>query len=57
MGIEAGDFKVTNPDATASLLNHATEGAVVEAILYNSGLTKDELIQAAKEMARKVLAP
>ena len=57
LGIEQGAFHVDNPDATAALLNHATEGAVVEAILYDSGLTKEELIAAAKEMARKVLAP
>ena len=56
-GIEEGAFSVTNPDATAALLNNATEGAVVEAILHDSGLTKDEIIAAAKEMARKVLAP
>ena len=56
-GIEQGDFHVTNPDATASLLNHATEGAVVEAILYDSGLSQEEITEAAKEMARKVLAP
>ena len=56
-GIELGEFRVANPDATAALLNNATEGAVVEAILYGSGLSKDEIIAAAKEMARKVLAP
>ena len=56
-GVEQGEFQVTNPDATAALLNNATEGAVVEAILYDSGLTKKEIIAAAKEMARKVLAP
>ncbi len=56
-GIEEGDFDVTNPEATASLLNHATEGAVVEAIIYDSGLTQQEITDAAKELARKVLAP
>ena len=56
-GIDQGDFHVTNPEATASLLNHATEGAVVEAILYDSGLSQEEITGAAKEMARKVLAP
>ncbi|MDQ4143684.1 MAG: TetR/AcrR family transcriptional regulator [Actinomycetota bacterium] len=57
MGIEQGEFHVANPEATASLLSHGTEGAVVEAILYDSGLTKQEITEAAKEMARKVLAP
>jgi AcrR family transcriptional regulator len=57
LGIEQGAFQVDNPEATASLLNHATEGAVVEAILYDSGLTQSEITKAAKEMARKVLAP
>ena len=55
-GIELGEFDVTNPEATASLLNHATEGAVVEAILYDSDLTQRDITAAAKEMARKVLA-
>jgi AcrR family transcriptional regulator len=56
LGIEQGEFQVSNPEATASLLNHATEGAVVEAILYDSDLTQQEITKAAKEMARKVLA-
>ena len=56
-GIQSGDFHVVHPEATAALLNNATEGAVVEAILHDSGLTKAEIIAAAKEMARKVLAP
>lgn len=56
-GIEMGEFEVENPEATAALLNNASEGAVVEAILYDSGLTKEEIIAAAKEMARKALGP
>lgn len=56
-GIDEGAFHVANPKATAALLTQATEGAVVHAILYDSGLTKDELVAAAREMSRKVLAP
>ena len=56
-GIEQGEFEVSHPEAVASLLSHGVDGAVVDAILYDSGLTQEEIKSAAKEVARKVLRP
>lgn len=57
MGIDAGVFKVSDPRSTAALLHHAIEGAVKEAIMYDSGIDESKLVAAAKELVHKALAP
>lgn len=57
MGIDAGVFKVSDPRSTAALLHHAIEGAVKEAIMYDSGLDESKLVAASKELVHKALAP
>jgi AcrR family transcriptional regulator len=56
MGVEAGAFAVENPNATAALIHHAVEGIVLGATLYASGLTRDQIVSAAKELVHKTLA-
>lgn len=57
LGIEAGEFEVSDPATTAVLLFHAIEGAVTRAVLYEERVDKDRIVGAAKELVRKALAP
>lgn len=54
-GIEADVFRVRDPAVTASLLHHAIEGAVLEAILYGKP-DRDALVGSSTELAHKTLA-
>lgn len=56
-GVEAGAFSVSDPDMTARFLHHAVHGAVMEAMRYEGSIDRGRLIAAAKELARKILAP
>lgn len=56
-GIDAGVFEVDDPETTAALLHHATEGTMLEAMLYNPQLSKERIIEACKDMTHKTLAP
>ena len=56
-GVDAGVFEVADPYATATLLHHAIEGAVLEAILYEPEWDRERLLAAAKELVHRALAP
>ena len=56
-GIEAGVFDVDDPEATAVLLHHALDGALLEALVYSPELDKDRIKASSKQLVRKVLAP
>ena len=56
-GIEAGVFRVSNPELTARLLHHAIQGTMHQAVLYERDVNRDELIASARELVHKVLAP
>ncbi len=56
-GMESGAFQVSDPDLAARLLEHAIDGTVEHSIMFDEELDRDRLVNAAKEMVRKVLAP
>ncbi len=56
-GVEAGAFRVTDPELTATFLDHAIHGTVEHAILYEGGVDRDRVVGGAKELMRRVLAP
>jgi AcrR family transcriptional regulator len=56
-GIEAGVFEVDDPETTAAMLHHGMEGTALEALLYNPALSKEQIIQSGKALARKTLSP
>jgi hypothetical protein len=56
-GTEAGAFRVTDPELTATFLNHAIHGAVEQAILYEGGVDRDRVVEGAKDLMRRVLSP
>lgn len=55
-GMEAGAYRVTDPYMAATMLDHAIQGTVEHAILYDGHLDRDRLVAAAKELMHKVLA-
>lgn len=56
-GIEAGAFRSSDPEMTARFIHHAVHGAVAEALRYDGTVDGKRIIAAAKELARKLLAP
>jgi AcrR family transcriptional regulator len=57
-GMEAGAFRVSDPELAAVFLKHGTIWTVLEAIMYgHQRPDRDRLVQAAKELSRKALAP
>ena len=56
-GMESGAFQVSDPDLAAKLLEHAIDGTVEHSIMFDEELDRDRLVNAAKEMVRKVLSP
>jgi AcrR family transcriptional regulator len=56
-GVEAGVFDVDDPEATAVLLHHALDGALLEALVYSPELDKERIKASSKQLVRKVLAP
>lgn len=56
-GIEAGAFKVGDPLLAATLLSHALDGTLQHAILYRRDVDRDRIVEAARELTRKTLAP
>ena len=57
MGIEAGVFSVHDPVLIGRFLHYAMDGALSHAIMYDTELDRDRLIDAARELVRKVLSP
>jgi AcrR family transcriptional regulator len=55
-GVEAGVFHVKDPEMAALLLHHAVEGALEVVIVFGRDIDRERLYEAAREMARKVLA-
>ena len=56
-GIDAGVFECSDPEATAIMLHHAIDGALLEALVYKPELGKDRIKASSKQLVRKVLAP
>ena len=56
-GVDAGVFQVADPNLMGTLLHHAIEGTLMEAILYKDGFDRDELVRGAKELVHKALSP
>jgi AcrR family transcriptional regulator len=56
-GVEAGAFKVSDPEMTARFLHHGVHGAVIEAMRYERAKDYGRIVASAKELARKILAP
>jgi AcrR family transcriptional regulator len=57
LGVEAGVFRVTDPELMGRLLHHAIDGEVAHAIMYEGDLDRDRLIAGARELVRKALSP
>ena len=57
MGMEAGVFRTSDPELAALFIHEAIDGAVRHKIMYGIEVDRDRLVAAAKEMARKLLAP
>src|SRR5204863_4364998 len=55
-GVEAGVFHVHDPEMAALLLHHAVEGALEVVIVFGRDIDRERLYEAARDMARKVLA-
>jgi AcrR family transcriptional regulator len=56
MGIDAGVFRVSDPELMGRLLHHALDGTTAHSILYEGDLDRDRLIAGARELVRKALA-
>jgi len=56
-GAEAGAFQVTDPELTASFLYNGIIYTVVQQIHSGGEVDRDHLVNAAKELGRKILAP
>jgi AcrR family transcriptional regulator len=56
-GMEAGAFRASDPELTATMLHHALEGTMNHAVLYARDLDRDRLVAAARELVHKVLTP
>jgi AcrR family transcriptional regulator len=55
-GIDAGVFECDDPEATAVMLHHAIDGALLEALVYKPELDKERIKASSKKLVRKVLA-
>ena len=56
-GVDAGAFGSPDPEMTAAFLHHAIEGAIKGPVLFGEAVDRDRLVENAKALARKVLAP
>lgn len=57
-GIEAGVFRVSDPEMISTLLHHAMDATLQHAILYGRGdFDRERFIAAARELVHKTLAP
>jgi AcrR family transcriptional regulator len=56
-GVEAGVFKVGDPELASRFLHSAIDGAMVHAILYEVGFDRERFVAAAREFVHKTLAP
>ncbi len=56
-GIADGGFGAVDPDLTAALLQHGVVRTVEYALIYDEPVTRDAIASAAREVARKALAP
>lgn len=55
-GTQAGAFQVDDPDLVASLIQHAVDGTVVHAILYEP-VDRDRLVATTRVVVRRILKP
>jgi AcrR family transcriptional regulator len=56
-GIDAGAFRVSDPDFTGMLIHHALDGSIMQAIQLDEEIDRDRVVAAAKEAVHKILAP
>jgi AcrR family transcriptional regulator len=56
VGIEAGVFRVTDPELAALFIHEAVDGTVRQKLLYGIDVDRDRLVAAAKELVHKLLA-
>lgn len=56
-GIEAGVFKTSDPELMSKFFHNALEGTLTHAIVYGEHIDRDRLVDAGKELVRKVLSP
>lgn len=56
-GVAAGVFECEDPEATAVMLHHAIDGALLEGLVYAPEFDKERLKASSKQLVRKTLAP
>lgn len=56
-GVEAGAFRVSDPELTASMLHHALEGSLQGALAFGETLDRDRFLAAARDLVHRALAP
>jgi AcrR family transcriptional regulator len=56
-GVEAGAFRVGDPQLASRFLHSAINGAMVHAILYEEEFDRERFVAAARELVHKTLAP
>lgn len=52
LGTDAGVFRVLDPEATATLLQHAVSATVEHAVVHGSDLDRDRIVAAAQRLVR-----
>jgi AcrR family transcriptional regulator len=57
MGIDAGVFRVDDPELIGRFLHYALDGAISHAIMYEDDFDRGRVISAARQLVRKTLAP
>ena len=56
-GIEAGAFRVSDPELTGVMLHHAIDGTIMQFILFEEEIDRNRVVTGAKEIVHKILAP
>jgi AcrR family transcriptional regulator len=56
-GVEAGAFRVNDPELTASMLHHALEGSLQGALAFGETPDRDRFLAAARDLVHRALAP
>jgi AcrR family transcriptional regulator len=56
-GVAAGVFECDDPEATAVMLHHAIDGALLEGLVHAPEFDEERIKASSKQLVRKVLAP
>ena len=54
-GVDAGEFKCSNPELTTSLVYHAADGLLHDIILGHRSMTKRDVVQTIQEFTDRAL--